>query len=148
LNLPYTDGYDKRRALEDAYRVLDDGGILSIENIRHDYMRKSWVYEYFPGAIEIDRKGFIPSDLLYAMLTEIGFRVDARIRIEIRHFLFREIIQEAENRDMSELNLISEDEYAKGINRMREDSRTGRFFVGYFALLDYSCTRRSTCGKR
>ena len=55
----------------------------------------------------------------------------------IRRFYFADLIAEAENRDMSQLNLIDDDEYRAGLARMRDDAKRAEYLIGDIAFLDY-----------
>ncbi len=156
LNLPFEDNFfdyiklrfayhhfaDKTRAIDEIYRVLKTGGILSIVNLSHDYMNNSWVYRYFPGAIKIDKERFPSSEELYSKLDDRGFDVKAEINVTIKQFSYKEILKEANNRDMSQLSLISESEYEKGLNKIESDSKKNDSFTGDFALLNFTCTKK------
>jgi ubiquinone/menaquinone biosynthesis C-methylase UbiE len=133
---------DKPKASREMYRVLRNGGILSIQNLAHDYMRRAWPGEYFPSTIEIDEERFPSSLDLFSILTELGFDVEAKITVTIQQLRYKEILREARNRDMSQLTMISDDEYLRGMAQIESDSKATDFYIGDTALLDFTCRKR------
>lgn len=108
-------------------RMLKPGALFTMINICPEYMRKYWVYHYFPGTREIDARRFIECGDLLHSFNRNGFDTRIRIKTVITEANYPKILKEAENRDISQLTLIGDREYAEGICRIREDmeSRTG-----------------------
>ena len=69
---------------------------------------------------------FWPADRLHGALVKCGFAVDLTVGVAVRPLDYREAIAEAENRDMSQLNMISETDYQDGLSKLREDARQNR----------------------
>jgi ubiquinone/menaquinone biosynthesis C-methylase UbiE len=155
MNLPYENDFfdyvklrfalhhfpDKQKGIREINRILKHAGILSIENICHDYMKRSWVYEYFPGTETIDNGRFISTIDLYSMLSDNGFSVDADINVKVKKISYDEMIHEAENRDMSQLTIISDREFEDGLSKMKEDSLKKNHFTGDIALMNFTCRK-------
>lgn len=70
------------------------------------------------------------------MFAKNGFKVTLDVHTSIQYFKFESIIKEVENRDMSQLTLISEREYSAGLERIRSDSLRMDGFIGDIAFLD------------
>lgn len=132
---------DKNKVVKEISRVLKKNGVLSIFNISHDYMKRSWVYNYFPASIDIDKERFPATHHLYKLLVSNGFQVTARVSVFIKEFSYKDMIQEVRNRDMSQLNLISEQEYKTGLDRLLLDSKEKEIYTGDIALLDFTCKK-------
>jgi ubiquinone/menaquinone biosynthesis C-methylase UbiE len=127
---------DKEKAIREVRRILKRHGVLSIFSISHDYMKYSWVCRYFPGVEEIDKARFPSSLEIFQLLEKNGFSVSANIKTIIKKYRYDEIIGEAINRDMSQLNLISEDEYINGLHNMKIDAKKSDYLFGDISFLD------------
>ena len=57
------------------------------------------------------------------------------ITLHIKRFGYEELLDEAENRDASQLTMINDKAYRAGLDRIREDRRTQASFPGDFALV-------------
>lgn len=132
---------NKDKVIKEISRVLKKSGILSILNLSHDYMKKSWVYDYFPCAIEIDQERFLSTGNLYNLISSNNFKIDAEIIVHIREYLYKDIILEVKNRDMSQLNIMSESEYQIGLNRIISDSNEKSVYRGDIAFLNFTCEK-------
>jgi ubiquinone/menaquinone biosynthesis C-methylase UbiE len=132
---------DKARAAEEVRRVLRPGGALSIHNLAHDYMRRFWAYEYFPSMEEIDRGRFMSVLEICEMLSGLGFAARARIETLVMEYAYPWMISETLHRDMSQLNLISEDEYQAGLERLKREASERGPFLGDIAFLHLLAVR-------
>jgi ubiquinone/menaquinone biosynthesis C-methylase UbiE len=133
---------NKERALAEMKRVLKYNGILSIHNLCHDYMKSSWVYKYFPSSIEVDKDRFVDTKDLYKMLSDYEFAIDAKVEVIIKKYLYKEIISEVKNKDMSQLNIISDIEYYRGLNDIINDSGANDYIIGDIAFMNFICTKK------
>jgi ubiquinone/menaquinone biosynthesis C-methylase UbiE len=134
-NLPYRDGEfdfvavnfafhhfeDKDGALDEMVRVLATGGRLRMNNFAAERGDHWWLYRYFPAAIAVDRARFWPVDRIVTGLaarrvpSEVSFALDDRpVRLRAR-------FEEAGRRDISELHLITEQEYREGLATMTHE---------------------------
>jgi ubiquinone/menaquinone biosynthesis C-methylase UbiE len=127
---------DKERSVQEMYRILKRNGKLSIENLNHEYMKYSWVYKYFPASLELDNERFPKSYEYYTLLESNGFDIDVRIKVFIKKFKYKDIIEETKNRDMSQLQIITEEEYIHGLRRMEEDSKNNETIIGDVAFTE------------
>lgn len=133
---------EKERAVGEIARILRPRGGVTVFNLAPDYMNHSWMYRYFPSALAIDRERFPTSLSVYRWFDECGFDVTLDIRATVAKFAFSEIIEEVENRDMSQLNLISDDAYLEGLERIRSDAAKSETLVGDVAFLDMYAVKR------
>ena len=132
--LPYEDGQfhylvtsfafhhfeDKPRAIAEMARVLMPGGGLRIVNIAPSHMRGFWLYDFFPEARHEDQKRFWSPDLVFGELETHGF--EPRLRVDFERYRVRlaDLLKDAERRDMSQLAILSEPQYERGLLRLRE----------------------------
>ena len=112
---------NKIKALDEIKRVLRKEGIFSMLNISPQHIKSWWVYQYFPNSISEDQKRFWTVEQISNALKKRGFTVKTEISILRRHFKLSAILEEAQNRDISQLNIISEKQYEQGIKRIEED---------------------------
>ncbi|QGH35501.1 methyltransferase domain-containing protein [Gracilibacillus salitolerans] len=115
---------DKGAALNEIYRVLKKGGIYKLHNIAIHDMPKWWAYHYFPSAYYEDLKRFWNKDVIYNELTSRGFEVNLEITYRMENIKVIDYIDHVENRDISVLTLIHDEDYEKGLERMRYDIKT------------------------
>lgn len=128
---------DKKKALKEVYRILKKNGKVSIYNLNHDYMQYSWIYKYYPQVEQIDKDRFPKTMDLYKWLIESGFETQASINTIIKKFYYKDIIEDAQNRDMSQLNLISDEEYKTGLNKIISDSKSSEYLIADIAFMDF-----------
>jgi len=126
---------DKEKVLDRVKDSLKPGGLLAISNICPEYMRYSWVYNYFPASKEIDQNRFASCSQIYGWLSERGFSVDLQVHTSIYELDLAARIEEVKNRDMSQLNLIDENQYQQGLKKMKQDALDGKSILADFALL-------------
>jgi ubiquinone/menaquinone biosynthesis C-methylase UbiE len=127
---------EKEKAVKEMYRVLKQNGALSMLNLNHEYMRCSWVYKFFPASIELDNERFPKTTDLYKLLENTGFKTKVNIKIEIKKFRYDDIIEEVKNKDMSQLHIISAEEYSNGLNQMVEAGKTNEYIIGDIAFTE------------
>ncbi|WP_175614501.1 class I SAM-dependent methyltransferase [Piscibacillus halophilus] len=112
---------DKPQALNEITRVLKKGGRFKIHNIAIHDMPLWWVYQYFPQALEEDLNRFWPKEKLFKELTERGFEVEIKVEYRMQKIKLKDYLFYADNRDISVLILISDDDYKLGLNNMKTD---------------------------
>jgi ubiquinone/menaquinone biosynthesis C-methylase UbiE len=115
---------DKRRAIEEARRVLRAGGtMLTIGLDPHTGIDRWWIYDYFPETLEIDKQRYPSCEQTRAFMHAAGF-VDARSR-EVLHFPEDMLATEAFQKDIitpaitSQLAVLTSGEFAAGVARIR-----------------------------
>ena len=133
---------DKQRAVAEIARVLKSGGELSIFSLAHDYAKDWWPYRYFPSSPAIDAERFMGSLAIYELLERHGLETRARIDVHIERFSFADLVGQTELRDMSQLNLIREEEYRSGLEKLREDAGKSECIIGDIAFLDFLARKR------
>ena len=57
------------------------------------------------------------------LFVDSGFVIDMKIETNVFELDYETAIREIENRDMSQLNLISEEEYQTGLQKIKNDYR-------------------------
>jgi ubiquinone/menaquinone biosynthesis C-methylase UbiE len=109
---------DKDRAIEEMSRVVKQKGTIRIGSIAPSYMDHSWVYTYFPETVVEDKKRFWSHDMISQAFeaNELQARVD--VSYECEQVPLRILYEEAKGRDASQLHIISETAYQKGMDRM------------------------------
>ena len=128
---------DKIKALKEVHRVLKSNGCVSIYNITHDYMHHSWIYKYYPQVEQLDIERFPKSIDLYKWLDELHFETKGSIHTIIKKFYYSDILDDARNRDMSQLNLISDEEYINGLNKIIDDSKENEYLIADISFMDF-----------
>ncbi|KHE73199.1 class I SAM-dependent methyltransferase [Halobacillus sp. BBL2006] len=111
----------KEQALDEIYRVLRPNGVYLMHNIAVDDMPRWWLYHYFPTAQNEDQKRFWDKVMIFEQLNERGFKVDVKIDYQLGEVKVADYLPYAENRDISVLTLISDEQYQEGLERMRRD---------------------------
>ncbi len=134
---------DKAAAARNIARMLKPDGLFIMVNICPDYMHNSWVYKYFPSTEKIDQERFIGGEKIYSLFAGNGFDISIDIRVTISKLDYPGIIAEAINRDMSQLNLISDREYHKGLEKLKSDYTNLNDNIFDFALLECRGIRKS-----
>jgi len=129
---------DKKKALREIFRVLKKGGMVSIYNLSHDYMHYSWVYKYYPQVEQIDSERFPKSMEIIQWLEDLHFETQGNIHTIIKKFHYADILDDARHRDMSQLNLISDEEYEAGLNKIIEDGKTNEYMLADISFMDFS----------
>ena len=128
---------DKIKALKEVRRVLKPEGSVSIYNINNDYMRHYWVYKYYPQIEKLDGERFPKSIDIFKWLDDLHFETQAAVHTFIKKFYYADILDEVRNRDMSQLHLISDEEYQDGMDRIIADSKDKEYLVGDVSFVDF-----------
>ncbi|MBS4218253.1 class I SAM-dependent methyltransferase [Bacillus sp. FJAT-49711] len=111
----------KNEAIDEIHRVLLKDGVYKLHNICIHDMPQWWVYHYFPSAYEEDIKRYWDKKLIFKELVKRGFEVNVKIAYRMEEVKAADYLVYAENRDISVLTLINDDEYRKGLEKMKED---------------------------
>lgn len=129
--------------ISNIYRMLKPGGLFKMVNICPEYMKSYWVHHYFPGTRSIDKLRFIGSRDLHKTFTDHGFEVKIKVKTIISKANIKSILQEAENRDISQLTLLSEEEYCTGLDRIRTDLKDLKNRVFDMSFLELEAAKKS-----
>jgi len=128
-----------RDFLAEAFRLLQPGGAVAVIGMDPNALRDRWyLYDFFPGTLETDRRRFPPSSQIEAWMREVGFG-DVEVGEAAR------ITGEAEGRGIyddpilsrtgtSQLTLLSDAEYDAGMARLDAAAAAGAKFVTDIAL--------------
>jgi SAM-dependent methyltransferase len=133
--LPFKDGWferaimwlvvhlvDRPRALAEARRVLGPDGRLVIATFHWDYFDDHWLGPFFPSLEAIDRAQFSRTDDLVRELEQAGFSSVSHSRLSQQSSFDRDsALQRVRERYVSPLQLLDEDEYRAGVERMERD---------------------------
>ena len=114
--------------MREALRVLHSGGRLLTAGLDPSKGKDEWyVYEYFNGTLDLDRQRYPPSDTISSWFRESGFEEVSTTLVqrwrrseEARSYLERGA---AAKQVTSQLALLSDREYAAGIERIWDDIR-------------------------
>ena len=134
-SLPFADGFfdyvtsrfsfhhfvDRDKALQEVYRVLKPDGFFKIVNLAPELSPNWWIFKYFPAAKKIDEKRFWHLEFLKSKMVEFGFELrssDLQLREKIKSSL---VLNEARNRETSELILIDDIDYCAGLHRLEHE---------------------------
>jgi SAM-dependent methyltransferase len=116
---------DKERALAEVDRLLGPSGAFRIHNLEPTAAHGWWLYECFPEAAATDAVRFWPPDRLRAALEAKGFTVEVRIEPDPRPIPVTEALAEAERRVVSQLALLDDAAYERGLARLRSVAAEG-----------------------
>ena len=116
---------DKAVFLNEAMRVLRPGGLMMTIGLDpHAGVDRWYIYEYFENALEIDRRRYPASSQIREWMQAAGF--DDCVTREIQHLPIRLAAREAleqgrlEKSATSQLSVLTDEEYRRGIDRVRE----------------------------
>ena len=109
---------DKDKAISEMCRVIMQKGTIRVGSIAPHFMDHSWVYTYFPEAIVEDKKRFWSHDMISQTLEANGLHTRVDVSYECEQVPLRVLYEEAKGRDASQLHIISEKAYQRGIDRM------------------------------
>ncbi|MBA7538958.1 2-methoxy-6-polyprenyl-1,4-benzoquinol methylase, mitochondrial [subsurface metagenome] len=112
---------DKPKVLDAIKRILRKDGILHMKNISTQHMKRWWIYQYFPMTYNEDQKRFWQDEQIFQELENRGFEVQIKIDYTLHRTRLFELHDQAKNRDISQLNIISEKDYEQGLNKMKQD---------------------------
>lgn len=122
---------DKITFIAEARRVLSPKGrLLTLGLDPHTGRDRWWVYDYFDQTLEIDKRRYPPASEIRDWMEGAGFRNCATR--EVQHLPSEMAAESAEQSGMlepsstSQLTVLKEDEYERGMNRVRKDMDVAR----------------------
>lgn len=115
---------DYRSYYEEAFRVLKCGGrIVTVTDSEWILRNRRPLTLYFPETLEVDLKRYPPIEKLRDIMREVGF---CNVKEEMtEYYYYLTDISAYREKSFSSLNLISEEAFKKGIERMEEDLKRG-----------------------
>ena len=93
----------------------------------HQGIDEWWIYDYFPSTIATDLERYLPCEEIRRLMTDAGF--ERCTTIEAQHVRGKEAaLSDIESgrinkNSASQLLLLSDEEYAEGLRRIRQDVR-------------------------
>ena len=131
---------DKAAFVREARRILrSDGSILTIGLDPHSGLDHWWIYDYFPSALASDRARYLPSATIRAMFEDAGFTdVQTILAQHIPASVPFDLAVErgyVDRKSTSQLMVISDSEYAAGMDRMRDEQPLLRADLRLFATI-------------
>lgn len=112
---------DAAAALDEMVRVARRRVLL--ENVAPELCERAWLYRFWPQALVMDRARFWTLDRVHDALEARGFVVRSEVVVRRWRMPVAEVLVEAERRDISELTLLSEEDYRAGLARLRDLAR-------------------------
>jgi SAM-dependent methyltransferase len=110
---------DKERALEEIVRVLAAGAWFRMTNIDPTAADGWWVHQLFPETVAIDAARFWPPAHIADALEARHLTVDVELDASVEDLPAAQALADAERRVVSELALLDDDAYERGIARLR-----------------------------
>lgn len=112
---------DPRAAIKEIHRVVKVNGFFKIVNLAPELSPNWWLFRYFPEAQKIDAKRFWDLEFLKNEVRKAGFTLHSshlQMRDKIKASL---VLNEARNRETSELLLLSDHEYSEGLAHLEKE---------------------------
>jgi hypothetical protein len=114
----------QRSFIQEARRVLRDGGVLAVIGMDPHQQRETWyVYEYFEGVYETDLARFPSWESVINWMRAAGFQNVERRLIEriIDHKTSATVLDDPflQKHTSSQLALLSDTAYAEGVQRIK-----------------------------
>ncbi len=111
--------------LKECRRVLKRGWIAFV-SAPHHFITNHPLNQYFPSFSEIDARRFPKEqDIIEMLLNESFYNVHCEYYILVRDWLSEEYLQKIESKFISTLRLLPQNEFEKGLTKMREELSKG-----------------------
>ncbi|MEY2470112.1 MAG: hypothetical protein QOF21_2810 [Actinomycetota bacterium] len=110
---------DKEQALGEIARVLKRHGAFRLNNIEPAVAGDWWLYEFFPETIANDAARFWPADRIGNALETRRFSVDIELEGGPQELPAAEALADAERRVFSQLAMLDDAAYERGLARLR-----------------------------
>jgi SAM-dependent methyltransferase len=126
---------ERPAAFAEAFRVLAPGGVAAIVTFDRSHFGGYYLQEFFPSVRAIDELRFPDETTLRAELVAAGFDRTRIVPLNQQATLDREsVLRRVRARHISTLQLVGEDEYAVGLDRLEAElpdvvAYTSRFLL-------------------
>lgn len=132
----------KGEAFDRVRSTLKEGGVFKIKNIAPEFMRAWWVFYYCPEAYYEDLHRFWGKDLLVYELEKRGFKTTVKMECREKSIPTAKILEDYIRRDTSELAMVDDAVYEKGLEKLRKEMAEGRTeYRNAFALIQIEARR-------
>jgi SAM-dependent methyltransferase len=112
---------DERAFFREAHRVLADGGVLRLVNVMPLEDPDFTLYDFFPEARAVDERRWRRSDELVAWMKAEGFvDVTYSVASTTTRVAVDDYVAILRSRTISQLALIDDDAFARGVGRLAE----------------------------
>ncbi len=134
---------NKQKALANIYSTLKKGGVLKFRNIEPECMKEWWVYKYCPETFYEDMHRFWPKDLMIHELKKCNFtNISVKREYYEKSSPITELVENYKRRDASQLAMIGDDDYQKGLNRVMQEVNQGETeYKNIVAFLEIRCEK-------
>jgi len=121
LNFAFHHFSDKDKALNELARVMRPAGLLKYLNVAPNHSPDWWIYRFFPQAIELDRARLWEIERIEKGLSDRGYQITRQKLIDPdRHFTAEEMLAEAGLRETSQLVILDDEQYDRGIVKLEQ----------------------------
>ena len=135
----------KGLVLDKLRRILREDGSLKLKNIVPERMEGWWAYHYCPKTYFEDMHRFWPKDLLVYELEKRGLSSTVRIDYQESWLPLARVAQDYERRDTSQLAMIGDAAFTKGLEKLRKEMAEGKTeYRNTFALIEIDARRTTT----
>ncbi|MBP5452745.1 MAG: methyltransferase domain-containing protein [Treponema sp.] len=134
---------NKQKCLGKIYATLKKGGILRFRNIEPECMKDWWVYKYCLETFYEDMHRFWPKDLMMYELKKNNFKnITAKREYYEKSKPISELVENYKRRDTSQLAMIGDEMYDKGMKRVMQEVNQGESeYKDVTALLEIRCEK-------
>ena len=134
---------NKQKAIANIYSTLKKGGVLKFRNIEPECMKEWWVYKYCPETFYEDMHRFWPNDLMIHELKKCNFtNISVKREYYEKSSPITELVENYKRRDASQLAMIGDDDYQKGLNRVMQEVNQGETeYKNIVAFLEIRCEK-------
>lgn len=135
---------NKQKCLEKIYATLKKGGVLRFRNVEPECMKDWWVYKYCPETFFEDKFRFWQKNLMIYELKKNHFaNISAKLEYYEKYKPINELVENYKRRDSSQLAMIDDESYNKGLQRVMQEVNQGETeYKDVVALLEIRCEKR------
>lgn len=134
---------DQLATLDEIGRVLAPRGALRLYNLAPAFMKEWWLYDFFPEARLIDEERYWAPRRLHEALAARRFTSSIRVEYELGNVRLAELVEQVEQRSLSNLTLLRDADYERGKERLLEafDNEPDGTLPAELALLTCTAVR-------